>query len=386
MLKEKNLHLDAVCVSKGPGSYTGLRIGVSMAKGLCFGADAKLLAVDTLALIAHTAIKTGAVASDALVCPMIDARRMEVYASFFDTKLGQVRATSADIIDENSYADYLSSKEVYFCGNGSDEVLGLCFYAFFSPEKTVVFPDITYSFYPVYTELFHLNYRQIPLNEDFTLPVEQFLGGNGGAVICNPNAPTGKTLPLSEIRRILDANPDVVVMVDEAYADFGAESAVSLIAEYPNLVTVHTMSKSRSLAGMRIGYALGSPDLIAAVNCVKNSFNSYPIDRLAMAAGEAAIRDVAYFNETRTKVMATRERTTAKLRELGFLVHDSNSNFIFISHPDQEGKALQQALRDRGILVRWFNVPRIRNYLRVSIGTDQEMDAMCAACEEILKG
>jgi len=276
--------------------------------------------------------------------------------------------------------------EQVFCGNGSDEVLGLCFYAFFSPGKKVVFPDITYSFYPVYTELFHLDYEEIPLNEDFTLPVDRFLGGNGGVVICNPNAPTGKTLPLSVIRRILEANPDVVVMVDEAYADFGAESAVSLLGEYPNLITVHTMSKSRSLAGMRLGYALGSPDLIAAVNCVKNSFNSYPIDRLALAAGVAAMEDVDYFDETRHKVMATRKRTCANLREMGFLVHDSNANFIFISHPKCGGKDLQQGLRDRGVLVRWFNKPRIRDYLRVSIGTDTEMEAMCAACQDILKG
>ncbi|MGE4276800.1 MAG: histidinol-phosphate transaminase [Lawsonibacter sp.] len=273
-----------------------------------------------------------------------------------------------------------------FCGNGSDEVLGLCFYAFFTPGKKVVFPDITYSFYPVYTELFHLDYEQIPLNEDFTLPVDQFLGDNGGVVICNPNAPTGKALPLKDIRRIIEANPDVVVMVDEAYVDFGAQSAISLLNQYPNLITVHTMSKSRSLAGMRLGYALGSPDLIAAVNCVKNSLNSYPIDRLALAAGTAAIQDVEHFEQTRSKVMATRARTTQTLRNLGFLVHDSNANFIFISHPSKPAAALQQGLRDRGILVRWFDKPRIRNYLRVSIGTDQEMEAMCAACQEILKG
>ena len=284
-------------------------------------------------------------------------------------------------------AEYHGLKpEQVFCGNGSDEVLGLCFYAFFTPGKTVVFPDITYSFYPVYTELFGLDYQQIPLNDDFTLPVEKFLGGNGGAVICNPNAPTGRALPLSEIRRILDANPDVVVLVDEAYADFGAQSAVELINEYPNLVVVCTLSKSRSLAGMRIGYALGNADLIAGVNCVKNSFNSYPLDRLALAAGEAAIRDVDYFELTRNKVMQTRERTTRRLRELGFLVHESSANFIFISHPNKSGEALQQGLRERGVLVRWFNKPRISQYLRVSIGTDEEMEAMCAACEAILKG
>lgn len=284
-------------------------------------------------------------------------------------------------------AEYHGLKpEQVFCGNGSDEVLGLCFYAFFSPGKKVVFPDITYSFYPVYTELFGLDYEQIPLNEDFTLPVDKFLGGNGGAVICNPNAPTGRTLPLSDIRRILDANPNVVVLVDEAYADFGAQSAVELIGEYPNLVVVCTLSKSRSLAGMRIGYALGNADLIAGVNCVKNSFNSYPLDRLALAAGEAAIRDVGYFERTRHSIMETRERTTARLRKLGFLVHDSNANFIFITHPAMSGRELQQGLRDRGVLVRWFNKPRIDRYLRVSIGTDEDMEKMCAACEEILKG
>ena len=284
-------------------------------------------------------------------------------------------------------AEYHGLKpEQVFCGNGSDEVLGLCFYAFFTPGKKVVFPDITYSFYPVYTELFHLDYEEIPLNEDFTLPVEKFLGGNGGAVICNPNAPTGRTLPLADIRRILDANPDVVVLVDEAYADFGAQSAVELIGEYPNLVVICTMSKSRSLAGMRIGYALGNADLIAGVNCVKNSFNSYPLDRLALAAGEAAIRDVEYFEQTRKAIMQTRERTTDRLRKLGFFVHESNANFIFITHPEKSGKELQQGLRDRGVLVRWFNKPRIDRYLRVSIGTDAEMDKMCAACEDILKG
>ena len=273
-----------------------------------------------------------------------------------------------------------------FCGNGSDEVLGLCFYAFFSPGRRVIFPDITYSFYPVYARLFQLDFEEIPLHEDFSFPVEKFLCGSGGAVVCNPNAPTGRTLPLEAICRILEADPNRVVMVDEAYADFGAQSAVELLDRYPNLVTVHTLSKSRSLAGMRVGYALGSPDLMAAVRCVKNSFNSYPLDRLALAAGEAAIRDVEYFEESRRKVIATRERATTRLRELGFFVHDSNANFIFITHPAVGGKELQQGLRDRGVLVRWFDRPRIRDYLRVSIGTDQEMEEMCRACQDILKG
>ena len=248
--------------------------------------------------------------------------------------------------------------EQVFCGNGSDEGLGL----------------------------FGLDYEEIPLNEDFTLPVERFLGGNGGAVICNPNAPTGRALPLSDIRRIVEDNPAAAVLVDEAYADFGAQSAVELIDQYPNLLVVRTMSKSRSLAGMRIGYALGSQDLIAGVNCVKNSFNSYPLDRLAQAAGEAAVRDTAYFEETRGKIMATRTWVTHRLREMGFQVHDSSSNFLFIAHPDHSGRVLQQGLRDRGVLVRRFERPRIQDHLRVSIGTDEEMEAMCRAMEEILKG
>ena len=276
--------------------------------------------------------------------------------------------------------------EQVFCGNGSDEVLGLCFYAFFSPGKKVVFPDITYSFYPVYTELFGLDYEEIPLAEDFSLPVERYLGGNGGVVICNPNAPTGKTQPVEAIRAILEANPDVVVLVDEAYADFGAQSVVPLIDEYPNLVVVGTMSKSRSLAGMRIGYAMGSPELIAAVKCVKNSFNSYPLDRLALAAGKAAVEDVEYFEKTCSMVIATRERISARLREMGFVVLDSNTNFILVTYPGRSGKEITQGLRDRGVLVRRFDKERIYEYLRISIGTDEEMDTMCAALEEILKG
>ena len=281
---------------------------------------------------------------------------------------------------------YGLTPEQIFCGNGSDEVLGLCFYALFSPGRTVVFPDITYSFYPVYTELFGLDYQQIPLNEDFSLPVEKLLGGNGGVVVCNPNTPTGQALPLAEIRRILEANREVPVLVDEAYAEFGAQSAVPLIEEFPNLVVVRTMSKDRSLAGMRVGYALGNAGLIAGINCVKNSFNSYPLDRLALAAGEAAIRDKEYFEEMREKIMQTREKTTKALRELGFLVHDSSANFIFARHPEKSGKELQQGLRDRGILVRRFDKPeRIQDHLRISIGTASDMEALCQVCAELVR-
>ena len=278
------------------------------------------------------------------------------------------------------------SPEQIFVGNGSDEVLAMCFYAFFTPGKAVVFPDITYSFYPVYARLFGLDYREIPLDENFGVPVEQFLGGNGGVVIANPNAPTGRDLPLHAIREIADANPEAVVMVDEAYVDFGAQSAVPLLDRCPNLVVTRTLSKSGSLAGLRVGYALGSANLIAALNCVKNSFNSYPLDRLAQAGAQAAIEDEAYFRATVDKVAATREWTTTRLRELGFRVYDSKANFLFASHDAVPAEKLLLGLRERGILVRWWNKPRISNCLRISIGTDEEMEKLCRTLEELLGG
>lgn len=276
--------------------------------------------------------------------------------------------------------------EQVFCGNGSDEVLAFCFYAFFTPGEEILFPDITYSFYPVYARLFELDFREIALDEAFNMPVEPFLNAPGGAVICNPNAPTGKTQPIENIRAIVQSNPNRVILVDEAYVDFGGTSVVSLIDEYPNLVVVHTMSKSRSLAGMRIGYAMGNQDLIAGLNCVKNSFNSFPVDHLAQVAGIAAMKDRAYFDLTNQKIMDTRAWVTKKLRDLGFLVHDSCTNFIFAKHSDHPGQVLQEALRRQGVLVRRFNRPRIDQYLRISIGTDEEMEQMCAILEDFLKG
>ena len=284
-------------------------------------------------------------------------------------------------------ADYhgLTMEEV-FVGNGSDEVLGMAFAAFFDQGATVAFPDITYSFYPVYADLFGIQYDRIPLNEDFTLPVEKYCGGNyAGVVICNPNAPTGIQLPLEFIERIVTANPNVVVIVDEAYIDFGGQSALGLIRKYPNVLVVQTMSKSRSLAGMRIGMAFGHPNLIAGLNAVKNSFNSYTLDRLAIVAGTAAVEDEDYFQTTRNQVMATRERTAARLRELGFLVHPSCSNFLFITHPGVPTSRLKDQLRERGILVRYFNQPRIDNYLRVSIGTAEDMETFCKEIAELVQ-
>lgn len=266
--------------------------------------------------------------------------------------------------------------EQVFVGNGSDEVLAFCFQAFFGPEKPICFPDISYSFYPVYAALFDVPFREVPLREDFTLPVEDLLGGNGGVILPNPNAPTGIALPLGEIERLAAGNPSAVVVIDEAYVDFGTDSALALLSRYPNLLVVRTMSKSRSLAGMRVGYALGSPDLIAALNCVKNSFNSYTLDRLALAAARASVEDEAYFEEMRQKIMATRARTAEALEKLGFRVCPSQANFLFVSHPKRSGKELLDGLRARDILVRWWGRARIADYLRITIGTDREMDRL----------
>ena len=272
-----------------------------------------------------------------------------------------------------------------FVGNGSDEVLAFAFQAFFSQGDEIVFPDITYSFYPVYANLFGIRCRTVPLKEDFAVPVEQ-MQGSQGVVIANPNAPTGIELPQSELRQILEANRDVVVIVDEAYVDFGGDSALPLIQEYPNLLVVQTCSKSRALAGLRVGFAFGDANLIQALNCVKNSFNSYTLDRLALVGAAAAVEDQAYFDAQRHKVMATRERTTEELQTMGFRVLPSKANFIFIAHPTVPAQQLFAGLREKGVLVRYFNQPRIDNYLRVSIGTDQEMDAFLAAMKELTAG
>ena len=281
-------------------------------------------------------------------------------------------------------AYYQVDKEEVFLGNGSDEVLALAFQAFFQPGKAILFPDITYSFYPVYCNLFGLDYELVPLEDDFSIPVEKLCGENGGVIFPNPNAPTGKALGLESIRQILARNPEQVVIVDEAYVDFGGESAVSLISEFPNLLVIQTFSKSRSLAGLRVGFALGNKELIEGLNRVKNSFNSYPLDRVAQAGAKAAIEDAAYFLETTNKVIQTRERVTHSLEEKGFHIISSKANFIFISHPNQDAEELYKGLKKHGVLVRYFNKPRINQYLRVSIGTEEEMEVFLKKIEELL--
>lgn len=270
-----------------------------------------------------------------------------------------------------------------FCGNGSDEILAFAFQAFFDPEREVVFPRITYSFYPVYTDFFGLERREVPMEPDFSSPIDLLCGNNGGVVLANPNAPTGLAVGLDTVEKLLAANPDVVVIVDEAYVDFGADSAARLIGRYPNLLVVQTTSKSRALAGLRVGWAMGDAGLIDGLRCVRDSINSYTVDRLAQAGAAAAIRDEGYFQSIRRRVIDTREWTERTLREKGFTVLPSQANFLFVSHPDRTGKELLDGLRRRGVLVRWWPIPEIENWLRISIGTQEEMAALSAALEEL---
>ncbi|WP_010324280.1 histidinol-phosphate transaminase [Marinobacterium stanieri] len=263
-----------------------------------------------------------------------------------------------------------------FIGNGSDEVLALTFMALLRQDKPLLLPETTYSFYNVYIDLYGIEARHIELTDDFRIDLSQYQQPNGGIIFANPNAPTGISVPLSEIRALLESNTDSVVVVDEAYVDFGAESATALIDQYPNLLVTQTFSKSRSLAGLRIGCAFGHADLIEALERVKNSFNSYPLDMLAQAVAVASLEDENYFRSRLDQVIATREWTNEQLQTLGFEVLPSHTNFVFASHPNVSGAELMAYLRENKILVRHFTKPRIENHLRITIGTDDEMQAL----------
>jgi histidinol-phosphate aminotransferase len=269
-----------------------------------------------------------------------------------------------------------------FVGNGSDEVLAHAFQALLQHDAPVLFPDISYSFYPTYCALYRVDYRMVPLAADFTLCADDYLRADeriGGIVFPNPNAPTGCLLPLAQVERLLQGRPDNVVLVDEAYIDFGGASALSLVARYPNLLVVQTLSKSRSLAGLRVGFAVGHPALIDALERVKNSFNSYPLDRIAIAGATAAIDDEAYFETTRQAVIASRARLSARLAALGFDVLPSAANFVFARHPAHDAAALAAYLRGQNILVRHFGQARIKQFLRITIGSDADCDALADA-------
>ncbi len=263
-----------------------------------------------------------------------------------------------------------------FVGVGSDDVLALAFMTFFNSEKPILFPDITYSFYPVWAEEFRIPYETVPLDAQFRIVKEDYNRENGGVIFPNPNAPTSLALGLSEVEEIVRQNRDSVVIVDEAYVDFGAESALKLVDQYDNLLVVQTFSKSRSMAGMRIGFAVGSPLLIRYLNDVKYSFNSYTMSQVALCLGVEAVKDEAYFQETTAKIISTRERAKNVMAELGFSCLDSKANFLFVTHPAYPAKELYEALKKEDIYVRYFAAPRIDHYLRVTIGTDEEMEAL----------
>jgi len=275
-----------------------------------------------------------------------------------------------------------------FVGNGSDEVLAHAFFAFFQQGNPLLMPDVSYSFYKVYCGLFSIEAQTVPLRDGLRLNVADYAVAPGervaGVVIANPNAPTGIGLPLDDIEQLLQLHPDSVVLVDEAYVDFGGQSAVALIGRYPNLLVVHTLSKSRSLAGLRIGYACGQAHLIEALTRVKNSFNSYPLDRLAIAGGVAAFEDTDYFEHTRQQVMSSREGLALALEDLGFEVLPSQANFVFARHPSHDAAGLAAGLRTRGVLVRHFKQPRIDQYLRISVGTPQQCDALVQALAQLV--
>ena len=265
--------------------------------------------------------------------------------------------------------------EQVFVGVGSDDVLAMSFLTFFNSDKPILFPDITYSFYDVWADLFRIPYTKQPLDEQFHLKLDDYLIPNGGIVFPNPNAPTGILEPVSFVEEIVKNNPDSVVIVDEAYIDFGGESALPLLSRYDNLLVVRTYSKSRSLAGMRIGYCMGSKDLIKALNDVKQSYNSYTMNQAAITLGVASLEDEPYFQEHVQKIMDTRKWFSEEMRKLGFVFEDSSSNFLFVTHKTAKARDIFEAARKKHIYVRYFDEPRIDNYLRISIGTDEEMHA-----------
>jgi len=286
---------------------------------------------------------------------------------------------NSDLLKQ-AVADYYGVETAQvFVGNGSDEVLAHAFHGLFQHGQPLLFPDISYSFYPVYCGLYGIPFEAVALDEQLQIRVEDYARPNGGIVFPNPNAPTGCLLALEAIERLLKANPDTVVLVDEAYIDFGGVSAISLVNQYPNLLVTQTLSKSRSLAGLRVGLAVGHPDLIEALERIKNSFNSYPLDRIAIAGAAVAFEDQAYFTHTCQLVIDSREALVAELQQLGFEVLPSAANFVFARHPQQDAAALAAGLREHGVIVRHFKQARIAQFLRISIGTPEQNQALLDA-------
>ena len=291
---------------------------------------------------------------------------------------------NADRLKEAITRYYGIAPGTVFVGNGSDEVLAHTFIALLKQAKPVLFPDITYSFYPVYCRLYGIEYLTVPLGAAYDIHVKDYFRPNGGVVLANPNAPTGRLLRLPHIEHLVAGNPDSVVVIDEAYVDFGGESAIKLIGRYPNLLVVQTFSKARSLAGLRVGFAVGHPGLIEALERVKSSYNSYPLDRLAIAGAVAAMEDTAYFESTRQAVIRSREALASQLTALGFAVLPSAANFLFVRHSHRDAAELMAALRARSIIVRHFKQARIDQFLRITVGTEAQCQALVAALREFL--
>lgn len=312
-----------------------------------------------------------------------------VRAILEDFEYGRMRLypdpDSSVLVDAIAKRYNVKSSQV-FAGVGSDDVLSIAFMTFFGSDKPILFPNITYSFYDVWADVYRIPYKQIPLNSDFSINREDYITENGGIVIANPNAPTGVMETIENIEYIVKNNPDSVVIVDEAYVDFGGESCLPLVEKYENLLVVQTYSKSRSMAGMRIGFAIGSEKLIKYMNDVKFSINSYTMNPITQLCGAASMADEEYFRETVDKIIATRERSKARLTELGFVFPDSKTNFIFASPQKKSAKCIFEELKKRNIFVRYWNKPIICDYLRISIGTDEEMDRLFNALEEIING
>lgn len=312
-----------------------------------------------------------------------------VRAILEDFEYGRMRLypdpDSSVLVDAIAKRYNVKSSQV-FAGVGSDDVLSIAFMTFFGSDKPILFPNITYSFYDVWADVYRIPYKQIPLNSDFSINREDYITENGGIVIANPNAPTGVMETIENIEYIVKNNPDSVVIVDEAYVDFGGESCLPLVEKYKNLLVVQTYSKSRSMAGMRIGFAIGSEKLIKYMNDVKFSINSYTMNPITQLCGAASMADEEYFRETVDRIIATRERSKARLTELGFVFPDSKTNFIFASPQKKSAKYIFEELKKRNIFVRYWNKPIICDYLRISIGTDEEMDRLFNALEEIING
>ncbi|MGH8418390.1 MAG: histidinol-phosphate transaminase [Pseudomonas sp.] len=290
---------------------------------------------------------------------------------------------NSDLLKQSVARYYGVDTNRVFLGNGSDEVLAHAYHAFFLQEKPLLFPDISYSFYPVYCGLYGVEYQAVPLDEQFRIRVEDYVRPNGGIIFPNPNAPTGCLMALDAVEQILKANPDSVVIVDEAYIDFGGQTAIALVDRYPNLLVTQTLSKSRSLAGLRVGLAVGHPDLIEALERVKNSFNSYPLDRMAIVGAAAAFDDRDYFEKTRNLVIASREKLVEQLEGKGFEVLPSAANFIFASHPKHDAAGLAAKVREQGVIVRHFKQERIAQFLRITIGTPEQNQALIDALGDL---